>query len=32
LMRAPDPAAALRNLVAAAEDRQFAEGSTGARQ
>ena len=32
LMRAPDPETALRNLVAAAEDRQFAEGSTGARQ
>ena len=32
LMRAPDPETALRNLVAAAEDRQFAEGSIGARQ
>jgi indole-3-glycerol phosphate synthase len=32
LMRAPDPETALRNLVAAAEDRQFAERSTGARQ
>jgi len=32
LMRAPDPETALRNLVAAAEDRQFTEGSTGARQ
>ena len=31
LMRAPDPETALRNLVAAAEDRQFAEGSIGAR-
>jgi indole-3-glycerol phosphate synthase len=32
LMRAPDPETALRNLVAAAEDRQFTEGSIGARQ
>jgi indole-3-glycerol phosphate synthase len=32
LMRAPDPETALRNLIAAAEDRQFTEGSTGARQ
>jgi len=32
LMRAPDPETALRNLVDAAEDRQFAEGSIGARQ
>jgi indole-3-glycerol phosphate synthase len=32
LMRAPDPETALRNLVAAAEDRQFTEGSTVARQ
>lgn len=31
LMRAPDPEMALRNLVAAAGDRQFAEGSIGAR-
>jgi indole-3-glycerol phosphate synthase len=31
LMRAPDPETALRNLVAAAGDRQFAEGSIGAR-
>jgi indole-3-glycerol phosphate synthase len=31
LMRASDPETALRNLVAAAEDRQFAEGSMGAR-
>ena len=32
LMRASDPETALRNLVAAAEDRQFTEGSIGARQ
>jgi indole-3-glycerol phosphate synthase len=32
LMRAPDPETALRNLVAAAEDRQFTEGSIEARQ
>jgi indole-3-glycerol phosphate synthase len=32
LMRAPDPETALRNLVAAAEDRQFTEDSAGARQ
>lgn len=32
LMRAPDPETALRNLIAAAEDRQFTENSTGARQ
>ena len=32
LMRASDPETALRNLVAAAEDRQFAEGSIGSRQ
>ena len=32
LMRAPDPETALRNLVAAAEDRQFTESSTVARQ
>jgi indole-3-glycerol phosphate synthase len=32
LMRAPDPETALRNLVAAAEDWQFTEGSIGARQ
>jgi indole-3-glycerol phosphate synthase len=32
LMRASDPETALRNLVAAAEDRQFAEGSIGPRQ
>jgi indole-3-glycerol phosphate synthase len=31
LMRAPDPETALRNLVAAAEDRQFTKGSIGAR-
>jgi indole-3-glycerol phosphate synthase len=32
LMRASDPETALRNLVAAAEDRQFTKGSIGARQ
>jgi len=32
LMRASDPETALRNLFAAAEDRQFTEGSIGARQ
>ena len=32
LMRAPNPETALRNLVAAAEDRQFTEGSIEARQ
>jgi len=32
LMRAPDPETALRNLVAAAEDRQFTEASIEARQ
>ncbi len=32
LIRAPDPETALRNLVAAAEDRQFTEGSIEARQ
>jgi indole-3-glycerol phosphate synthase len=32
LMRAPDPETALRDLVAAAEDRQPTEVSTGARQ
>ena len=32
LMRAPNPETALRNLLASAEDRQFAEGSIDARQ
>jgi indole-3-glycerol phosphate synthase len=32
LMRASDPETVLRNLLAAAEDRQFTEGSIGARQ
>lgn len=32
LMRASDPETALRNLFAGAEDRQFTEGSIGARQ
>jgi indole-3-glycerol phosphate synthase len=32
LMRAPNPESALRNLIAAAEDRQFAEDSIGAPQ